>query len=157
MSTTTTSPGQYRGRLRLLVIVMVALALAVSGTMWALGSAAGNKRPTIPTSAAVENASGVRILRATLAADGGLIDVRYQVIDRSKAGKYMTDTNAPPAIDIDRNGATLNTVIAMQHRQDLRVGGTYFLIYHNASSAVRRGDLIDITVAGVTLNNVPVE
>jgi hypothetical protein len=83
--------------------------------------------------------------------------VRYQVIDRAKAAKYAGDSAVPPVLDNDRNHKVLKTVISMVHRQDMKLGGTYFIIYHNTDGAVQRGDRIDITLAGVTLNNVPVE
>jgi len=157
MSTRTLNPGGARDWLRMLVVVVVVLAVAVTGAVWAMDSTAARNRPTVPVSPAVENASGVRILRATLAAAGGLIDVRYVVLNRGKAATSVGVVDDPPVLDNDRNGAALQTVLAMQHRKDLRNGGTYFLIYHNTNMSVRRGDRIDITLAGVTLNNVPVE
>jgi hypothetical protein len=157
MSTTLTTTNGRRNRLRLVVLAVTAALLLVVFGAQALSSMAANSRPTIPTSTVVENASGVRFLRATLAADHGMIDVRYQVIDRAKAAKYAGDSAVPPVLDNDRNHQVLKTVISMVHRQDMKLGGTYFIIYHNTDGAVQRGDRIDITLAGVTLNNVPVE
>lgn len=157
MSTTLTTTNGGRNRLRLVVLaVLAALVLGVFAAQ-ALTSAAANKRPTIPTSQAFENASGIKVLRATLAADGGMIDVRYQVLDRGKAAKYAGESTNPPVLDNDRNQAVMKTVISMVHRTDMKLGETYFIIYHNTNMAVHRGDRIDITVNGVTLNNVPVE
>jgi hypothetical protein len=39
----------------------------------------------------------------------------------------------------------------------MRNGGTYFLLYYNKSGAVKSGDLINVTINGITLNNVPVD
>jgi hypothetical protein len=45
----------------------------------------------------------------------------------------------------------------MREGHDLRPGQTYYLIYLNKGGDVKRGDKIDITIAGTVLTGVPVE
>ena len=51
----------------------------------------------------------------------------------------------------------IDRVAPMRDAHQQRPGQTYFLIYQNAKNTIHRGDLIDLTVAGVTLHDIPVE
>jgi len=112
-------------------------------------------RPTVPQDPSVESKSGIRVTRANLAGDGGLIDLRYIVLDPTLATEFTGNTDAPPVIV--RGGAKLDRVAAMREGHDLRPGQTYYLIYLNRAGTVHRGDKIDLEIAGVTLHSVPVE
>jgi hypothetical protein len=140
------------------------LALAVGLTL-AAGTAgvvvaqadSRSKRPGMPADSEVETKAGVRIVRASLAADGGLLDVRYIVLNAPRAQQWMADTSKPPALLDQRNGVTIDRVAPMRDAHQQRPGQTYYLVYQNTRNTIHRGDRIDITVAGVTLHDVPVE
>jgi hypothetical protein len=160
MSTNETAaeiPQRSRGRwAKGLVVVGTVAAVGLGGTL-AAQAAAGGGRPTMPTSAAVEAASGVQLTRVSLAADGGLLDVRYVVLDSSKARKWAADTKNPPVIKNERNSRLFDRVAAMRDSHELRNGQTYYLIYLNSAGGVKRGDTVDLTIAGTTLTGIPVE
>ena len=105
----------------------------------------------------METKVGVRVVRASLAADGGLLDVRYVVLNAPSAQKWMANTNNPPTLHDQRNSADVNRVAPMRDAHQQRPGQTYYLIYKNTGNTIHRGDLIDLTVAGVTLHDIPVE
>lgn len=154
---TSTVRGTHRGRwLRGLLLVGAACGLAVAGTLVAQAGQ-GPQRPAMPQNARVEAASGVRFERVTLAADTGLIDVRYTVLDSTKARKWAADTNEPPVIKNNRNQRLFDRVAAMRDSHELRSGQTYYLIYLNSNGGVKRGDAIDVRIAGTTLTGVTVE
>jgi hypothetical protein len=88
--------------------------------------------------------------------DGGIIDVRYQVLDPLKASIVEGDPTKTPALKDVRNGAVLTDTAAMRHGHAQRPAGTYFLLYFNKGGVVKSGDFINVTVAGLTLKNVPV-
>ena len=160
MDTTTTSSAERRpGRRRVLVAaaaiaVAAATALGVAGLVQA---APAHKRPSVPQDSQVEGKSGIRVVRVSLAGDGGLLDVRYIVLDRSLATEWTGDTDRPPVIDNARTHERFDRVAAMREGHDLRPGQTYYLIYLNKDGNVKRGDLIDISIAGTVLSGVPVE
>ena len=160
MTTTDATPvlrGTRRGRwLRGLLLTGAAAGLAVTGTLVAQAGQ-GPQRPTMPQSAQVEAASGVRFERVTLAADTGLIDVRYTVLDSTKARKWAADTSQPPVIKDNRNQRLFDRVAAMRDSHELRSGQTYYLIYLNSNGGVKRGDTIDLRIAGTTLTGITVE
>lgn len=140
------------------VAAVVSLVL-LAGFGGALISQAGGRhqRPSLPTSSEVETKSGVKVVRASLAADGGLLDVRYIVLDAPKAQRWLADTSKPPKLKNLRNSAIIDRVAPMRSAHQQRPGQTYFLMYQNTQNLIHRGDLIDLTVAGVTLHNIPVE
>ena len=116
-----------------------------------------HERPQFPRSSELETRTGVQIVRATLAADGGLLDVRYVVLDAPNAQLWMADTSKPPELRDQRDSGVVDRVAPMRDAHQQRPGQTYFLIYQNTGNTIHRGDLIDLTVAGVTLHDIPVE
>jgi len=147
-------------RLRILRGVALVAGLAIAGAMtsaYVAEARVSHERPKVPRSAALETKTGVQIVRATLAADGGLLDVRYIVLNAPDAQRWMGDTSKPPELRDQRDSGVIDRVAPMRDAHAQRPGQTYFLIYQNTGNAIHRGDLIDLTVAGITLHDVPVE
>jgi hypothetical protein len=122
-----------------------------------VNAASSHKRPPVPQDSRVEGKAGIRVTRASLAADGGLIDVRYIVLDPSLATRWTGNTDKPPVLDNQRTHERFDRVAAMREGHDLRPGQTYYLIYLNKDGNVKRGDKIDINIAGTTLQGITVE
>lgn len=139
--------------------VVAVAVLAVIATVSVVAASAGGHRPRppFPRNGAMETAVGVKFIRATLAADGGLLDVRYIVLDSPRAQRWLANTNKPPRLVDRRNNRVIDRAAPMRDAHDKRAGQTYYLIYQNTGNAIHRGDLITLTIAGVTLNDVPVE
>jgi hypothetical protein len=157
--TATQSQSGRRALLRPRTIAAAASLVLVAGVVGAVVAqgAARQARPRFPVSPQVESTTGVRVVRATLAADGGLLDVRYIVLNAPNAQRWFADTSKPPVLHDSRNGAVIDRVAPMRDAHQQRPGQTYYLIYQNARNVIHRGDLIDLTVAGVTLHDIPVE
>lgn len=158
MNPTHSSPARRRRPSAPTVASVVGLALAAGAAGVVVANAGtGGHRPPFPSSPDFESRSGAKIVRATLAADGGLLDVRYTVINAPNAQRWFADTTTPPKLRDQRNGVVIDRVAPMRDAHQQRPGQTYFLIYQNAHNAIHRGDLIDLTVAGATLRDIPVE
>jgi hypothetical protein len=139
---------------------LVAAALVVGGGVGVAGivnADSGHKRPHVPQDSEVEGKAGIRVTRVSLAADSGLIDVRYVVLDPSLATKWTGNTDKPPIMHNERTDERFDRVAAMRDGHDLRPGQTYYLIYLNKDGNVHRGDKIDLSIAGTQLTAVPVE
>ena len=155
--THSSTPRRRRVPLRAVAAVAgLALAAGAAGVV-AAQAGPGDHRPTFPSSPQLESRSGVKFVRATLAADGGLLDVRYIVINAPNAQRFLADSATPPKLKDLRNGVVIDRVAPMRDAHQQRPGQTYFLIYQNTHNAIHRGDLIDLTVAGSTLHGIPVE
>jgi hypothetical protein len=159
---TNDAPSDRRGGVtrKSIVLVLAAAAVAVAvgvggtGLVQALPS---RSRPPVPQDSQVEGESGIRVTRVSLAGDGGLLDVRYIVLDPSLATRWTGDTDKPPILSSERNHDRFDQVAAMRDGHDLRPGQTYYLIYLNTGGGVARGDKIDLSIAGTTLRGVTVE
>jgi hypothetical protein len=110
----------------------------------------------MPVSSAIEATYGVRIAQVALTADGGLVDLRYTVIDPDKAG-LMTDSLEHLPVIVAHNGSALTQRgAAHRHGQNLQAGTSYFLLYTNTQNALRPGDKVLVRVGELTLADVPV-
>ena len=146
-----------RKRLGLAVAALAVTAASAIGIAGLVHAAPVQKRPTVPQDSEVEGRSGIRVVRVSVAGDGGLLDVRYIVLDRSLATEWTGDTDRPPVIENTRTNEHFDRVAAMREGHDLRPGQTYYLIYLNKDGNVKRGDRVDISIAGTVLSGVPVE
>ena len=100
---------------------------------------------------------GVRFTSASVVADGGLIQLRYTVLDSAKATTFQNDVHHPPVLKgYKRTKDSLYRTALMKQGHDLRAGQTYYILYMNNHNAVRPGDSMEIDAAGVVLANVPV-
>ena len=140
------------------LVVLLAVACAVAWT-WTLrpGSAHAGKRYDVPHSAVMESKLGIRVVQASVVADGGLIELRYTVLDTGKATTFQNDVHHPPVLRGSKHmGTPLYRTALMKQGHDLRPGQTYYILYMNNHGAVHPGDVLQIDAAGVTLANVPV-
>jgi hypothetical protein len=131
-------------------------ALLAGSVLMDNASEAATSKTKVPQSRQMEAKTGIRVLSAHAVGDGGIVDVRYQVLDPLKASIVEGDPTKTPALKDVRNGAVLTDTAAMRHGHAQRPAGTYFLLYFNKGGVVKSGDFINVSIAGLTLNNVPV-
>jgi hypothetical protein len=144
------------------VVAMILGALLIAGALlWqqrqgqAPASLAERMAP-MPVSSEIEAAYGVRIAQVATTADGGLVDLRYTVIDPDKAALMTESIEGLPKI-VAGNGTLLDQRGAgHRHGQNLEAGTTYFLLYTNTKNALRPGDRVVVRVGDLSLNDVPV-
>jgi hypothetical protein len=162
MSTADAQSGRSKASTRRkLGLTLMAATLAVAAGVGATGlvhaATSAQRRPTVPHDSEVEGKAGIRVTRVALVGDGGLLDVRYIVLDPSLATKWTGNTDHPPVMKNERTHDSFDRVAAMRDGHDLRPGQTYYLIYLNKDGNVKRGDMIDLQIAGTALTGVPVE
>jgi hypothetical protein len=146
-----------RWAFRLLLVLLVA-AFAVA-MMWRAGAgpAQAGKQYDVPRSSAIEAKLGIRITQASVVADGGLVELRYVVLDTGKATTFQNDVHHPPVLKSSkRTKEALYRTALMKQGHDLRPGQTYYILYMNNHNSVRPGETLQIDAGGVTLANVPV-
>jgi hypothetical protein len=142
---------------RALIAVLVALCALAWTSALRPGSAQAGKRYDVPHSAAMEAKLGIRVVQASVVADGGLVELRYTVLDTGKATTFQNDVHHPPVLlGSKHKGTPLYRTALMKQGHDLRPGQTYYILYMNNRGAVHPGDTLEIDAAGVTLANVPV-
>jgi hypothetical protein len=119
----------------------------------------------MPASAQIEQTWGVRFTLVQLLADHGLVEMRYLVVDSTKAARLHADPNSLrdiPWMTIDGTGLAIKPQSVMYHFQHGVGSGldghTYSIIYGNANNAVLARSLVTIHMSdGLELQHVPVD
>jgi hypothetical protein len=93
---------------------------------------------------AIADKLGIRITQVAVTADGGLIDLRYQVIDPDKAIFLFQDLTVVPKM-IAKDGTTIE-LASVPHRHDVTAGLTYFILYRNVENSIQPGSNVTISV-----------
>ena len=145
---------------RLLVAVILLLGLGAAGyygwQQYQLRLAEAHKAEVQAEAIAqLEDQWGVRFMHVALVAEGGLLDVRYQVTDPDKAVYMFDEVENIPRV-IASNGIEL----AMNddpHTHDLEFGFSYFFLLRNVDDSVKPGDQVTIAVGDVELPFFEVE
>ncbi|MEO6700914.1 MAG: hypothetical protein ABI140_16095 [Jatrophihabitantaceae bacterium] len=105
----------------------------------------------VPASPAIEASWGIRFTDVIMLADNGGIELRYQVIDVSKADKiHLGDptSNELPTIRVDGRAASVtpSSVLMHFHHGDSADGRSYSIVYGNAGGVVKVGDYVTIVM-----------
>jgi hypothetical protein len=152
----TNAPGVLRHRRRRLLITVLLAVLAVA--VGFRSAAQAGRHDVMPKDAAMESSLGVRFTQAMVVADGGIVELRYTVLDAQKASEFQNDVHHPPVLRSEkRSGHPLYRTALMKQGHELRPGQTYYVLYLNNHNAVRRGETLEIAAGARTLAKVPVD
>jgi hypothetical protein len=141
------------------VAAALAVALLAGLAAWMLAT-----RPPATTAeeraaqrAAFVAATGVRPIRVALTGGGGLIDLRYQVVDADKA-LAVHDPKRPPALIEDGSTARIDRPwMGHGHSGAFRTGGVYFILLINSRGQLERGANVTLDMAGERLAGLKVQ
>lgn len=165
------SRGGSRGRWRVLGfvtgIVLAVLALVLAVTVSGLLShdpapkaakaavPAAWTRPVVSKAGLVDRL-GIRITQVAVTGEGGLIDLRYQIIDPNKAAA-LHDADTPPAVVDEETGAVANDLFMNHaHSGPYAFGETYYLIFDNPGNLIQRGGYVSVLLANTEVDHVRV-
>ena len=131
------------------------LAVAAGVLAWTIFSQP-NPGLAMPVNSAIETAYGVRVTQLAVTADGGLVDMRYTVLDADKAQTMMGDLATLPAIEDRASGTTLRLKRPMTHKSDLVPGRSYYILYVNAGGKLKAGGVASILMGDLRLEPIRV-
>jgi hypothetical protein len=141
-----------------LAVAAVGVYALVSRSTGGVASAGAERRAVIPpivSQAGLEQAKGIRIVHVAVSGAGGLLDLRYQVVDADKAASVHS--SLPEMVD-ERSGAVVDQLLmGHQHKGVLHAGQTYYLIFENPGNLVQRGGRVTVALAGARVRHVRVE
>jgi hypothetical protein len=113
--------------------------------------------PAVVSPAGLLERSGVRVVRVVASGGGGLLDLRFQVVDPDRA-VAVHDRDAPPALVDERTGGAIaGLLMGHAHHGRLKAGVTYYLVFENPGSLVRRGDRVSVVLGDARLEHVLVQ
>ena len=114
------------------------------------------QRPAVAAPGLAER-SGVRLIRVAVTGGGGLLDLRYQVVDPNKA-VAVHEAKTPPAIIDERTGLVLNRLLmGHAHHGQLKPAVSYYLIFENTGNWVRRGSEVTVLLGDAQVEHVVVK
>jgi hypothetical protein len=106
--------------------------------------------------AAFEQRSGVRIIAVAVTGDGGLVDIRYEVIDPNAAASIHSQATPPQLVD-ERTGVLVNRLLMGHiHNGQMKAAQTYFLLFENPGNLVRAGGRVTVQLGSARVAHVPV-
>jgi hypothetical protein len=138
------------------LIALLALALVGVVLVKFVGTADAKPKYDVPHDGQMEAALGVRFSQAAVVGDGGLVELRYVVLDGQKASAFQNDTKHPPQLKSERTGKIAWRAALMKQGHELRPGQTYYILYLNNEGAIKRGDNLEIAAGQRRLMHVPV-
>ena len=140
---------------------LVALAIAAGVTVWMNGPSGGANaavaasRPV--SSKVLEEQYGAKVEMVGLLAAGGLIELRFQVVDKDKAMGLFGAVADMPMLAVEGTDRVLESAKGMKHHMQLLNGGSYFIFYTNSANAVQEGSMVSMVINGVRLEHIVVQ
>jgi hypothetical protein len=145
-----------RGMVRIAVLVVLVVAFAAA-LLWRVQSPADAGKPyRVPEDRQLESSLGIRIQQAAVVADGGLVEIRYTVLDGQKASRFQNDVHHPPVLHSERRKGDVYRAALMKQGHELRPGQTYYILYLNNANTIRSGETLEVEAGGSRLQHVPV-
>jgi hypothetical protein len=148
-----TSAGRRSWLLTLVGVLLV--PLLVAGSLSAVATATTDPSDARVVSVeALEEDFGVRFDLIGVTASGGLVDLRFTVLDAEKAKALFHDAGSSPSLFIEGSGQVLRTKKGMSHRLNLVAGGRYFMLFSNAGGVVQSGTPVSIVIDDIRLEPI---
>jgi hypothetical protein len=136
---------------------LVVVIVVASQAGHAPSKAKARPLPTVVSSAGLLQRSGVRVVRVAATGGGGLLDLRFQVVDPDRAAA-VHDADTPPAVVDERTGGAITALLmGHAHTGRLKAGVTYYLVFENPGNFVRRGDRVSVVLGDARLEHVRVQ
>ena len=119
----------------------------------------GAVRPSRPpVSPAIEATYGIQFYQAGLSGDGGLVDVRFRVLDPLRAAPVLGHhATIKMVLGNERTRSLFDTRAMTPGESNLVAGESYWVLFRNASGDIVRGDQVDIFIGSLHLDHIPVQ
>ena len=108
----------------------------------------------MPVSAEIEEKFGVRFSFVAVTARGGMVELRYRVIDEGKAANFGHYSETAPMIISEDTGKVVDVTIMGLHNHRVEPGRTYYVLYRNTDNAVESHRPVTIAVGDLKLEHV---
>jgi hypothetical protein len=111
------------------------------------------QRPLVSADSLVQH-SGVQITQVAVTGDGGLVDLRFKVVDPERANS-LHDPATPPAV-VDENSGLVVHELFMNHSHTgpYKAGVTYYLVFVNPGNWVHHGSRVSVMLGNAQVEHV---
>lgn len=146
------------------LFALAGLAVAAGVAAWLLaadlrsGSSSTQAGPPAAAVAAFEQRTGVQVVRVAVTGGGGIVDLRYRVLDVDKAAIVHDPARRPALVD-ERTGEVIGDPFMgmWMHSRYVKQGVVYYQLLVNRKRLIEPGERVSVRLGGVTLRDVPVE
>lgn len=107
----------------------------------------------LPTPSALETQAGIQITQVGVTAHGGLVDVRFKVLDATKARALLANPANVPTLIAGDNPPLMAPHHAMKGARYSN-GQIFFILYPNVRRAVEAGTPVTVAMGSVRLGPV---
>jgi hypothetical protein len=153
-------PALYLRRNYKFIFPIVIVFVSIFGfNLWRLyGDTLPKSYPNgIPPHPEIEQRFGVRFTGLYLVSRGGMIDMRYRVVDVGKAKNFGHFTETSPMIIAQDSGKTIEVTIMMLHNHRVEGGRVYYILFRNTDNAIKPGSRVSIQIDDLILEDVLVQ
>jgi len=145
--------GLTRNAILALVVAFVVIAGAALG--WYVLAARQEWIPgTMPVSKEIEEKFGIRFTFLAVTAEGGMVELRYRVIDEDRAANFGHYTETAPLLIDNETGEIVDVTIMGLHNHRVEPGRMYYILYRNTKGALKSGHPVKIVIGKYELANV---
>ena len=109
---------------------------------------------TMPISSEIEEKYGVRFTFVAVTAAGGMVELRYRVIDEGKAANFGHYTETAPMVIAEDTGEVVDVTIMGLHNHRVEPGRTYYVLYRNTGGAIESHRPVTIALGDLKLEHV---
>ncbi len=140
-----------------IAIAAVAAFAITTGVRADPGPAPLPKAGPAPVSPEIEAGYGLRFVRATLAVQGGLIDVRFVILDTTRAEPVIGHLSRERVKLVDdATGRVLDTRSMTPGDSNLKDGEGYYMLFRNSGGLLHRGSRVSVAIGKLRLDGVTV-
>jgi hypothetical protein len=105
----------------------------------------------------LEQLTGVTITQVAVTGAGGLVDLRFEVLDPALATK-IHDPSTPPAVIDERTGLVVHDLFMNHaHSGAFHAGETYYFIFINPRNWIHRGSKVTVLLGDTAVEHVVVQ
>jgi len=143
----------------LVTVVVAVLILWVShvlggGTREIASNVPVSWRRPVVTADGLAQRSGVKITQVAVTGDGGLVDLRFRVIDPERASS-VHDPATPPAVVDEESGLVVHELFMNHsHSGPYQAGVTYYLVFTNPGNWIHHGSRVSVMLGNAQVEHV---
>ena len=108
--------------MRALLLLLVAAFVLSLAWRFSAGPADAQRRYLVPENARMEASLGIRFTQAAVVADGGLVELRYTVLDTQRASAFQNNVKHPPVLYGSDHSKPVYRTALMKQGHNLRPG-----------------------------------
>lgn len=142
--------------LRAVLVGVIVLAIAATFVLQRKSDVASGESGSGPRSPEIEAEFGIRIVGASVTAAGGMVEIRYQILDAGKA-ESLSDETSPI---VESHGKRFDVPALAGHgpgHLKAVAGRTSFVLLANTFGYLHHGDDVTIRVGDLELPDVTLE